>query len=371
METTALLAAGAGAAAWRQGLQQAVNAYGWVLFYGILLMLVLLYAHYLLSERRRRWRIDLRMSLLAAAKRREKAENPEAAARVSMKDPQRLYSRKGMAVLAQTAGGLQGKARAALLGMLEDMGFTQTLARQMKSGNEDYLIELATLAGDLGMAGLADEVAGLLYAHRDNVELQFQGFLALSKMGSFAHIVRVCTDKDFSQTLSFRSLQQVLTIFTGDKEKLYAALLDAADPYVIRIAIKQAGQEKLARLAPMVLPFLDSDDLNVQIDSVRTLGALRYTPAAEKIAVMLGHPKWEVRSVAATALASVNADAYIPQLVQALQDSEWQVRYNAATALQNVQKQDEVRRMVAECGDKYALEMYEYMAKTSKLWRAA
>jgi len=369
MAQTKVLSITASAAMWEQRFEAAVTSYGVIILSAVALILLLLFGQFIFVSVRRRRQDAIRAAIMEAVKVHKAARAPETAKLAEAAFRKRLYTRRGLAVLAQTAGGMPEPDRKALRGLLRDMGFIGRVEKLMETDNEDFLIELVSLAGDLGFKEMDEKVAALLYAHKDNVELQFQCFLVLSRLGSFTQLVRVCTDKDFPLALSFRSLQQVLTVFAGDKRELYSALLDSPDKYVVRIAIKQIGHEGMANLAPQVAELLGAGDENALIDNVRTLGALRYKPAADIIVMMLGNPKWEVRAVSATALASMDVNGYIPQLVKALQDSEWQVRYNAALGLQKAAKPDAVLAMVEASGDQYALEMYDYMSNTNGLWR--
>lgn len=356
---------------WTQRISAAANSLIGILLFGLVLMLLLLFGHYVVADIRMRDRTAIKRSLLEAVSQYRKAATPKEAAAVQVQSPAALCSRRGIAVLTQTADGLDDDSRAALRAVLLNMGFAKRLDEELNSSNETYLAEIISLVGDLDLIGLDSRIAALMYTHKNNVDLQFQAFLTLSRLGSRDYIMRVCMDKNFVQSLSFRSLQQVLTSYNGDRTDLYAQLLSAPDPYLVRIAIKQAGLSGFVSLADQVMPWLSSDNYNIQIDAVRTLGLLRYTPAAMQIAPLLRHERWEVRSVAVTAVAAIDVDAFAGQLLHALQDSEWQVRYNAALALQQLPNQAQVKEKVAATGDRFALEMYEYMAHTASLWRKA
>jgi HEAT repeat protein len=90
------------------------------------------------------------------------------------------------------------------------------------------------------------------------------------------------------------------------------------------------------------------------------LSTLSYKPVAEKIIALVKHERWEVRSVAVNSLAALGPSDYTDQFVLALQDSEWQVRFNAGSALSKI-RDGTIREKVLATGDKFALDMLEYM----------
>ena len=61
----------------------------------------------------------------------------------------------------------------------------------------------------------------------------------------------------------------------------------------------------MTELCPLVAPSLRSENTNVLIESIRTLGRLHYTEGVEEIRQHTKHPQWSVRSTAVTALASI------------------------------------------------------------------
>jgi hypothetical protein len=203
----------------------------------------------------------------------------------------------------------------------------------------------------------------------DNINVQYEAFLALAKLGSYKNIINICTNKKFTISLTFRSLQEIISAYTGDKSELYKALLVSKDAYIVRICVRLIGNERLRALAPDIEGFLDSDNINLLIDTMRALSVLQYKPVIDKLAALMRHKAWEVRAVAVNAVAAIDREDYIDALVTALQDSEWQVRFNAGAALSKVKDTNLIREKIVATGDKFAMDMYENFAQLASIGR--
>ncbi|MDL2289198.1 HEAT repeat domain-containing protein [Clostridia bacterium OttesenSCG-928-F22] len=250
------------------------------------------------------------------------------------------------------------------------MGYEEYVTKQLGTRDMGYLILLLRMVGELRLEEQASNVKKILYRHKNETDLQYQGLLTLSMLGAYDSIMSIAMDESFVQTLSFRSLQEIFKSFRGDKEMLYGALLDSPDTFIRRIAIKRIGSEGFTQLADRLIPYLDDNNYNVVIDTVRSLGQLKYQQAAPEIAQLLTHKQWEVRAVAVTALASIDIVRWEKEVVQALSDPEWTVRNNAASALSKTPYANRILHDVAESGDKYAFEVLKYMMETHGLWGA-
>ncbi|MDL2225088.1 HEAT repeat domain-containing protein [Eubacteriales bacterium OttesenSCG-928-M02] len=252
--------------------------------------------------------------------------------------------------------------------MMLAMGYEEYVTKQLGTRDMGYLILMLRMVGELRLEEQADNVKKMLYTHKNETDLQYQGLLTLSVLGAYDSIVSIAMDESFVQSLSFRSLQEIFKSFSGDKEMLYSALLDSPDTFIRRIAIKRIGAEGFTRLADRIIPYLDENNYNVVIDTARSLGQLKAQQAAPDIAELLTHTQWEVRAVAVAALASIDIVRWEKQVVLALSDPEWTVRNNAAAALSKTPYADRILLDVVESGDKYAFEVLKYMMETHGLW---
>ena len=278
----------------------------------------------------------------------------------------KMRSPGGLAILSDLFEGDDEPYKKALRELAIAAGYERYLKRRLKGRNIGDLIIAIRLAGELQLAAFADDVMKLLYQYKDDIDLQYQGLLTLAQLAGYTQIVRIAQDKNYIQTLSFRSLQEIFKVYAGDKYALYGALLDSPDMFVRRICIKRIGIEGFAEFAPRIQSCLDGEDFNMILDAARTLGQLKYAPAAPKLIELLSHKRWEVRSIAAAALAGIDLERYAPQITNVLFDREWQVRYNAAKALAEYSDIDKLLVTVKQSGDKYAYEILEFMASQTK-----
>lgn len=332
----------------------------------LLLILIRTYASTVHSEKMRK---RLTRSIKEATQKAMSAKSDKQAHEIlSSKE---IFTRAGLAVLGDVFAEMDKKDKNKLKTVLLQLDIEKNLAAQLKSDNEDYLIELIHLTCDLELTSLADAVANAMVTHYDNTDVQYEAFMTLSIFGSYDKIIDICKNKDFVLTLSFRSLQEIIGAYTGNKPALFKALLGSADAYINRVCIKEIGSNGIKELAGEVVPFMDSENINLIMDAVRTLSALKYTDAVEKIRTFLEHERWEVRCVAVTSLAEIEVKSHIDDFVKALQDSEWQVRYNAGSVLSAVPDDEgEIIKKVAATGDNFAIEMMNYMKSLAQLGRA-
>lgn len=279
----------------------------------------------------------------------------------------RTFSKRMLTVLGEVYDESMGARKHTVRSLILRLGYGDYVRSGIKTRNSDKLVLLIRLVGELDLVGLDRRVAALLYVHRGNIDLQYQAYLTLSKLGSHDLIVRICRDESFVQTLSFRSLQEVMRAYAGDKAALYAALLTAPDPFVVRICIKRIGIEGIASLAEEIFPFLESGDDNLVLDAARALGQLCYRPAAPYLVQLLRHPRWEVRAIAVSALAFLGVEEYEEELAATLRDAEWQVRYNAARALASSRNIEALLQRISVDDDRFAYEILNYMTQAVRV----
>ena len=141
------------------------------------------------------------------------------------------------------------------------------------------------------------------------------------------------------------------------------------DSYITRSCIREIGIREMTELCPLVVPYLQSENTNVLIDSIRTLGKLRYAPAEESIRQHAAHSEWSVRSTAATALSEIAPDHCYEELLRCLCDREWWVRFHAAEALSKLPGHPDLMADVQALQDRFAFEMMRYIQERTQLLR--
>lgn len=272
-----------------------------------------------------------------------------------------IRSLRGLLVISETADELKFGDLAVLRREIGGEWYSKYLCQQLSYGSVDSVILTIKLVGMLGLREYLPDIIQQVYAHRTNPHMQNIGMLSLCLLGAEAELVSICRDSTIASLLSFRTLEELFTVYQGDRKALCRRLIDtAADPYIRRTCVKAIGQNCYDSLAEMVLPLLNSPQLNMQIDAARTLGQLTYAPAYEQICDMAKHERWELRAIVATALASYGADQNESTLIDLICDREWWVRYRAAESLTFHSNTNAVLSRVAARNDKYALEMLQF-----------
>jgi hypothetical protein len=272
-----------------------------------------------------------------------------------------IRSLRGLLVISEIADELEGEQLAVLRREIGSAWYDKYLARQFSYGSVDSVILVIKLAGTLSLRQYLPDIIQQVYAHRTNSNMQNIGMLSLCLLGAEAELVSICRDSTIASMLSFRTLEELFTVYRGDRERLCRRLIDtAADPYIRRTCVKAIGQNCYYSLAEMVMPLLHSPQFNMQIDATRTLGQLAYEPAYEQILAMAKSERWELRAIVATALANYGADQNEDTLLDLVCDREWWVRYRAAESLAKCSDVFTVLSHVTARNDKYALEMFRF-----------
>ncbi|HEY5523026.1 MAG TPA: HEAT repeat domain-containing protein, partial [Desulfuromonadaceae bacterium] len=256
---------------------------------------------------------------------------------------------------------------ATLLKVIHRGQYEHCMQKFLRSKDLTFIIQVIRITGLLRLKYFRDRILQLMADNKENLELQYAGFLALSLMGMRSSLVLLCEQLEYTRGLSFRSLKEVFAVFSGDKAGLYRDLLNSPDPYIRRIAIKNIGDDGITKLANRLLPLLDTEDVNLRYDLIRTFGQLSFAPAGNAIVPALESPNWTIRNAAVVALASIDARKYLPQMIQGLKDKEWWVRYNSARELCRRIPPEVHKEMIPGLNDRYASEILTYVIEEKKL----
>lgn len=272
-----------------------------------------------------------------------------------------IRSMRGLLVISEMADELNGADMAVLRREIGGEWYSKYLIQQFADGSVDSVILVVKLVGTLGLKQYIPDVVQQIYCQRVNPHMQHIGLLSLCLLGSETSLVSICRDPTIASLLSFRTLEELFTVYRGDRETLCKRLIGtAADQYIRRTCVKTIGEYQYASLAGLVLPLLDSPQLNMQIDAARTLGQLSYAPAYPKIAAMAKSERWELRAVVASALSNFGVDENQEALIDLLCDREWWVRFRAAESLKQSKHIKAILNQVKKRNDRYALEMLQF-----------
>ncbi len=254
--------------------------------------------------------------------------------------------------------------------ILQDPWYMAHVRKKLRARNSDWVGVFTKLVAELRLAVLDEEVLANLYRWPRKADNQEIGLLALFMCASHDKLLALFSDPSFRLILSFRSLQELFACYTGDHTELCRTLLGKShDSYVTRSCIREIGIGEMTELCPLVAPYLQSENINVLIDSIRTLGKLRYAPAEESIRQHTAHPVWSVRSTAATAISEIAPDRCYKELLRCLCDREWWVRFHAAEALSQLPGHPDLMKDVQALQDRFAFEMMRYIQERNRLLR--
>ena len=241
------------------------------------------------------------------------------------------------------------------------------MKRSINSHDMMLCILIIRLTGLLHIRAFEEQIVPMMKANLGNLNLQYAGFLALSMMGNRDSIVKLCCDSAFTKALSYRSLKEIFSVYTGDKRFLYEKLLQSPDAYIRRIVIKNIGEEGFREYADGLIPMLDSEDPNLLCDVIRTLGQLQCAAAGDRIAACLSSENWTLRNAVVVALAEIDARKYRDQLFTGLKDREWWVRYNSARELCAHVPLDTLTDALPTLGDRFATDILRYAIAEARM----
>jgi len=274
---------------------------------------------------------------------------------------QGIRSLRGLLVISETADELDEEGLSILRREIDGAWYAKYLHNQFDNGSIDSVILVVKLAGTLGLQRYTTDIVQQIYCHKSNPQMQHIGMLSLCLLGAEQALVSICRDATLASLLSFRTLEELFNVYRGDRETLCKRLINsAADQYIRRTCVKAIGENRYLSLVDQVLPLLESPQLNMRIDAVRTLGLLAYAPAYPAILALVHSERWELRTVVATALAAYGADENADVLIDLLCDSQWWVRYRAAESLLGCADHAGLLQRVAARKDRYALEMMQF-----------
>ena len=252
--------------------------------------------------------------------------------------------------------------------ILQDEWYMDHIRKKLRARNSDWVGVFTKLTAELRLSDLCGDVLANLYRWPKSADNQEISLLALFMCGSRDMLVDLFSDSSFKLILSFRSLQELFVCYTGDHPELCRLLIGkSCDSYITRACIGEIGKEGMTELGTLVAPFLKSDNPNVLIESIRTLGMLRYADCAEEIRRHTEHPQWSVRSTAVTALSEIAPEDCYGDLLRCLCDREWWVRFHAAEALYKLPGHPDLMEDVQALGDRFAYEMMRYIRERNEL----
>lgn len=278
-----------------------------------------------------------------------------------LSDIRGIRSLRGLRVIAETADELTGEAWEKLSSEAGGEWYGAYLRRKFGGSSFEAILLAVRLVGSLRIRRFTQSVVEQIYFYRTAAQMQHIGMLSLCMLGAEREVVALCRDQSVASLMSFRTLEEVFSVYSGDRRKLCRKLITtAADLYIRRTCIKAIGENQYAELGELVVPFLKSSQLNTRIDAVRALGQLREREGYEQICAFSEDIRWEMRAVVATALGEYGVRENLEALLRLLCDREWWVRYRAAQALLRYSDRAELMTRVERTADRFALEIMRF-----------
>lgn len=288
----------------------------------------------------------------------------------TLADIKKIRSARGLIAIAETAEELTGCEWEILQKEAGGEWYGEYIKKIFDGVDEEEIALVVKLIGALRLKCYTPDVVTQIYCCRTKAQMQHVGMLALCMLGAERDIVALCRDHTIASLLSFRTLEEIFSLYKSDLKRLCRKLItSASDPYIRRTCIKTIGEQGFADLGDLVLPHLIQGHINTRIDSARTLGQIRHEPALPYLTENAADPRWEMRAVVASALGAFGAQAHADTLVKLLCDREWWVRYRAAEALATISDTETLLRRVDETGDRFAREMMRFALDQAALIR--
>ena len=285
-----------------------------------------------------------------------------------LSDIRGICTTRGLIVMAETAEELSGAAFEKLQREAGGEWYGEYLRKLLDGVDEEAIALVVKLVGALQLRNYTPDVVTQIYCCRTTAQMQHVGMLTLCMLGQERDIIALCRDHTIASLLSFRTLEEIFSVYSGDLRRLCRKLIaSASDPYIRRTCIKAIGEQNYEDLGELVLPHLVHGHINTRIDAARTLGQIHYEAAYPNLISSASDTRWEMRAVVASALAAFPAHDNEETLIKLLCDREWWVRYRAAEALVNEPDTDGLMARVEQTGDQFALEMLRFALDRAKL----
>ena len=206
--------------------------------------------------------------------------------------------------------------------------------------------------------------------------------MALSKIGDEGNLIKAFTTFNQSNTLSERSLIEIVDSFHGDKISLYNKMILDEDPYISSVFIKSAGNYMDFAMNGIIASFIKENNLTRKIASIKAIGQTYDIRYIDDLIECMRDESWQVRAVAANSLGKLESNSALPILIGALNDREWWVRRNSAEAIfmipngikeiesvflaQDSFAKDSLLSAMENCGVFSDLYLYEYSTDITK-----
>lgn len=279
-----------------------------------------------------------------------------------------IRTKRGIQVLELVSRELNECQKTILRGAVSNEWYAPYLQKAMDGWNKETAILAVKLMGLLCITGYTASIENNFKRWPKDASVQEIGLLTLFIQGNKSCLIRLFSDEQFHVLLSFRSLHELFGNYGGNAAELYRELLSCApDQYVKRACIRGIGDKEYQEFGAALLPELTGGSINVLLETIRTMGKLKYMPACEEIRTLTRHEMWEVRCAAVDALFCLDKENCSDDILACLYDQVWWVRFHAAEVLAELSECDKLLADVCAGTDQYAREMLEYVIERNEI----
>lgn len=279
----------------------------------------------------------------------------------------RLSSSVGIDALTELLEMIREEDIQKLRDYLNKVEFNKHIRKRLQSSNKYIKTYIIKLIGNLNLAGMEEIIQSEIYRNKQSVDIQYVGFEALAKLGCDDFLIQIFNDDSLENKLTYRALQNIFLVYKGDKVEFYRKMLEVKDEYVTRIIIKLIGSEGVYPLKGAIRGFLASQNKDMKVAVITSLGALEDKDCYQKIQKYCSDEVWEIRLAAIKAIAKIDLEESIDTLIKGLSDSQWWVRYHSAEALVHSKDIKKIRELVEKSGDPFSKDILNYGIEKRKM----
>jgi hypothetical protein len=224
-----------------------------------------------------------------------------------------------------------GEIRLNIIRLCEE---TELQSYALKNLNSKDYKKIALYCKILGELGSKSSILPLLKVLDKKIpDIQYNALMALSKIGDEESLVAAFNTFNGDNTLSERSLIEIVDSFCGDKVSLYHKMILDEDPYISAVFIKSAGNYMDFAMNDIIASFIKESNLTRKIASIKVIGQTYDIRYIDDLLECMKDESWQVRAVTANSLGKLESNSALPILIGALNDREWWVRRNSAEAI--------------------------------------
>lgn len=280
-----------------------------------------------------------------------------------------LRSIDGLSMLDRLVDDLNEQEKQKVHRLFEQMGYKKYINKNITSSKPDTAIQIIRLLGAINYGEYAKEIVACMYKNSNNVDVQYNGLLALARMNCSDAFISICLDDNYKKIITYRCLSEIAQIFQENKKELCIRFLTASDFYIQRIAIQLIGKYQYMDFEDQLIEFLNHKNMNVRCDTIRTLGELGSKKSVNYLIEMIGTQAWQEKNIIYCTLAKIGLEDYQHVIKNGLYSPEWWVRYNAANLLVASFELSEIYQEVMQGTDQFAKEALQFAVAKRELQR--